>query len=101
MVKPNIHDVHQRLMHEGIPIFSVQLERDGKSIKLHFLTTASEEQINAAQKIADEWDQEAVDQMKASAFDNLPTADAISSTKSVKELQAMALMLREYVDGHR
>lgn len=101
MVKPDIHAMHHQLESVGIPIRSVQLNAGGKSVSLLFFPTATDEQRQAAQRIADEWDQEAVEAAKAAAFDNLPSVEAINEAAKVAELKTMTLALRAYIDDHR
>ncbi len=101
MAKPNVHEMHRVIKDMGIPLESVDWNRELGVIELSFLRGATDEQKEAAQKIADEWDQEAVDAAKVDSFKELPTVEAIREAKSVKDVQAMALQLRAYIDTQR
>ena len=98
MGKIDIHRIHNTLEGLGIPVDSVHLHRDGKTVELSFLAKATTEQKENAQKIVDEWDQDVLDAEKATAIQKLPTIETISAAKTAKELQAMALQLRDYID---
>ena len=101
MVNPNVHDMHRALEDQHIPIDSVHWNREKQTIELAFQRGVREEQKTAAQKLVDEWDQEAVNAAKAASFDTLPSVETIGATKSVKDLQEMALQLRAYIDNAR
>lgn len=101
MAKNNVHDMHKVIEGAGIPLDSVHWNRELQVIELRFLRGATDEHKAAAQKLVDEWDQEAFDAAKSASFDNLPSVEAIQGGKSIKDLQAMALQLRDYIDGQR
>lgn len=103
MVKPDIHAIHQRLETMGIPVDFVHLQRDGKTVDVGFLATASDDQRKAAQTVVDEWDQAAIEREKQAGRDAqllmLPTVEAINAAKKPDELRAIALELRQFIDG--
>jgi hypothetical protein len=100
-VSVNVHEMHKVIEGAGIPLDCVHWNRELKIVELRFLRGATEEQKAAAQKIADEWDQEAVDAASTRSFTDLPSAEAIREAKSPKDLQAIALQLRAYIDARR
>ncbi len=106
MTRTDIHAMHHIIEGLGIPLDSVHLQRDGKTVELAFLPHATEEQRNTAQQIADEWDQEARDvakeealRTKAEAIHALPTAQDIETAKKLDEVKTMALALRAFIDA--
>lgn len=101
MAKPNVHAMHKVIEGQGIPLDSVEWNRELQVIELSFRRGATDEQKEAAQKIVDEWDQEAVDAAKVDSFKSLPTVEAIRDARTVKDLQSMALELRAYIDAQR
>jgi hypothetical protein len=99
MKKVNVHDMHKVIEGLGIPVDSVHWNRELQIIELQFLRGATDEHKLIAQKLVDEWDQEALDASKARSFDDLPSVEVIRETKTVKELQSMAFQLRAYIDA--
>ena len=101
MAKPNVHDMHKAIEAAQIPLDCVRWNRELQVVELSFLRGATDAQKSAAQKIADEWDQEAVDAAKLASFDLLPKVEDINSAKATADLKAMALLLRAYIDAGR
>jgi hypothetical protein len=92
-----IHQIHNTLTMLGVPVDFVHQNKDG-SVDIAYLPGVSDAQRRLGQQMINgDYDAEA-EAARRAALAALPTTEQIEATKTVKDLQAMALALREFID---